>query len=116
MAHQSYLSESIQKTSPNVEVPVHDSAFNRSNIGLPSSENDECYPVHNATDADKNTIITHINKYCIGSGYKGFEDTESAKNVLEMMAIQMPPELQRTILKIIQHTSSHEILDRFVTL
>lgn len=116
VTHQPYLSESIQKTSPNLGVPMHhDSGSDRSDILLSPTKNGECYPVDNATVADKNTIIGHISKYCVGSEYKGFEDTESAKNVMEMMAIRMPPELQRAILKIVQQTSSHEILDRFVT-
>lgn len=117
VTHQSSLSESIQKTSPNLGVPMHhDSGSDRSDILLSPTKNGECYPVDNATVADKDAIIRHISKYYSGSGYKGFEDTESAKNVMEMMAIRMPPELQRAIFKIIQQTSSHEVLDRFVTL
>ena len=113
--NQSYHSESLQKTGSNLDVPVHDSPSSSSNIPLPSLESGERYSIHNAADADKNTIITHISKYCIGSEYRGFEDTENAKNIMDMLTIHMPPELQRAILKIIQQTSSHEILDRFVT-
>ncbi|KAI7878136.1 hypothetical protein K492DRAFT_171064 [Lichtheimia hyalospora FSU 10163] len=109
--HQSYHSESLQKTRSNLDVPVHDSPSSSSNIPLPSLESGECYPIHNAADADENTITTHISKYCIGSEYRGFEDAENAKNIMEMLTIHTPPELQRAILKIIQQTSSHEILD-----
>ncbi|CDH59751.1 predicted protein [Lichtheimia corymbifera JMRC:FSU:9682] len=112
VTHQPYPSESVQKTSPSLGDPMHhDSGSDRSDILLSPTKSGECYPVDNATVADKNAIIRHISKYCVGSEYKGFEDTESAKHVMEMMAIRMPPELQRAILKIIQQTSSHEILD-----